>query len=75
MRLAANDRNGHAPILVNKHPCKESKELVEQAISKKRESGWKFVWVHNGHIFARKTGNAPNVKICSAKDVSKIANE
>lgn len=36
------------PIFVNEPLCQDRKRLLGQAIAKKREADWKFVWVRNG---------------------------
>lgn len=75
MRLTTTDLGlrPQVPIYVNEHLCPELKKLLGQTTSKKRDSGWKFVWVRNGQIFARKMEDSPVVKICCANDLSKIS--
>lgn len=43
---------GANPVFINEHLCPELKKLLGQAISRKREVGWRFVWVRDGHILA-----------------------
>lgn len=60
------------PVFVNEHLCPPMKKLLGQAISKKKEKRWKFVWVRNGSIFARKAENTPVIKIASTADLGKL---
>ncbi|CAN7989490.1 unnamed protein product, partial [Ixodes hexagonus] len=61
-----------APIYINEHLCPVLKRLLGMSVAKKRECDWKYVWVRNGRIFARKTDNAPILKITHADDLEKI---
>lgn len=61
-----------APIFVNEHLCPDRKRLLGQAIAKKREAGWKFVWVRNGNVYARKSEKSNALKIGSASDLVKM---
>lgn len=74
LKLTTSDLGLHTrvPLFVNEHLCPELKRLLGQATSKKREFGWKFTWVRNGQIFARKAEDTPVVKISTEKDLSKI---
>lgn len=60
------------PIYINEHLCPVLKRLLGMSVAKKREYNWKFVWVRNGRIFARKTDNAPILEITLADDLEKI---
>lgn len=62
------------PFFVNEHLCPELKRLLGQATARKRETGWKYVWVQNGKIFARRMDNAPKIKISCSGDVAKMVN-
>lgn len=61
------------PIYVNEHLCPERKRLLAQAIAKKRETNWKFVWVRDGHIYARKSENSARLRITSSIDLNKMS--
>ncbi|KAH9379472.1 hypothetical protein HPB48_012270 [Haemaphysalis longicornis] len=61
-----------APIFINEHLCPDRKRLLVQAIAMKREAGWKFVWVRNGNIYARKSEKSNALKIGSASDLVKM---
>lgn len=43
------------PVFVNDHLTPESKRLFAQALALKKEKQWKFLWVNNCKIKARKT--------------------
>lgn len=60
------------PVFVNEHLCPELKRLLGQATARKRETGWKYVWVQNGKIYARKMDNGPRIRILSSEDVAKM---
>lgn len=62
-----------APIFVNEHLCATLKRILGMAVTKKRECNWKFVWVQNGKIFARKAEHAPVIPIASEADLVKIS--
>lgn len=40
------------PVYRNEHLCPELKRLLGQAVAKKKEVNWRFVWVRNGQILA-----------------------
>lgn len=61
-----------APVYVNDHLCPEYKALLGMAIAKKKEKNWKFVWVAQSKILARKAENASVVHIVSRDDLAKI---
>lgn len=60
------------PIYVNEHLCPEYKALLGMAIAKKKEKKWKFVWVAESKILARKTENSSVVHIATRADLAKI---
>lgn len=60
------------PVFVNEHLCPALKRLLGQAIGRKHEFHWKFVWVTNGKIFAKKTDSAPSIQIVNEDDLAKI---
>lgn len=62
----------NGPVFVNEHLCPAMKKLLGQAIARKREMNWRFVWVRNGTVFARKLEETPVVRINSVGDLSKI---
>lgn len=77
LRLTATDLGCHAqvPVFVNEHLCPELKKLLGQATSRKREQGWRFVWVRNGQIFARKKEDTSAIKIGSSDDLEKMTRD
>ncbi|XP_075534936.1 uncharacterized protein LOC142570436 [Dermacentor variabilis] len=60
------------PIFVNDHLCPENKILLGKTIHLKKEKGWKFAWVSNGKILARKADNSKVVHVTCEDDLSKI---
>lgn len=73
-RLAANDIgfSGTHPVFINEHLCPEYKLLLGMAIAKKKEKNWRFVWVSQSKILARRTENSKAIHIASSGDLSKI---
>lgn len=59
-------------VYVNEHLCPALKKLLGMTVAKKKECNWKFVWVRNGSIFARKAEQTPFVKVTCVDDVRKI---
>lgn len=51
------------PVFVNEHLWPTLKRLVAMAVSKKRESGWKYVWSRNKKIYARKSDSSQVITI------------
>lgn len=60
------------PVFVNEHLCRALKRTLGKAIAKKRQCNWKFVWVRNGKIFARKNESASVITIDNEAAVDKI---
>ncbi|KAM7281222.1 uncharacterized protein ISCGN_006116 [Ixodes scapularis] len=60
------------PVYVNEHLCPTLKRLLGMATSRKREMQWRYVWVRNAKILARKADNAPIVTISDERDLDKI---
>lgn len=60
------------PIYINEHLCPGMKRLLGMASARKRENGWKFLWVKNGSIFARRAEKSPVVYINCESDINKI---
>lgn len=73
-RLAANDIGFSSthPVFINEHLCPEYKALLGMAIAKKKEKNWRFVWVSQSKILARRTENSKTIHIASTDDLSKI---
>lgn len=74
-RIRNNDLGlpGQTQIFINEHLCPALKRLLFQAVTKKRECEWRYVWTRNGTIFARKSESSDRVRIESYRDLSKIA--
>ncbi|KAH9378175.1 hypothetical protein HPB48_018339 [Haemaphysalis longicornis] len=63
---------GAYPVFINGQLWQELKRLLGQAISPKCEVGWRFVWVRNSHIHARRAKNTPGLRITHASDVARV---
>ncbi|KAH7940719.1 hypothetical protein HPB49_004321 [Dermacentor silvarum] len=61
-----------ANVYVNDHLTPENKRLFAQALSLKREKHWKFLWVDNGRIKARKSEDSRVHVITNMQDLSVI---
>lgn len=61
-----------SPVYVNEHLCPALKKLLGMAVSKKREHQWRYVWVRNSKIFARKADGTPVITISDSGDLDKI---
>ncbi|KAM7290537.1 uncharacterized protein ISCGN_027158 [Ixodes scapularis] len=59
-------------IYVNEHLCPALKKLLGMAVSKKREHQWRYVWVRDSKIFARKADGTPVITISDSGDLDKI---
>lgn len=61
-----------SPVFVNAHLCPALKRLLGMAVSKKHACSWKYVWSHNGKIYAKKHDASETVVIRQEKDLEKI---
>ncbi|XP_029833030.2 uncharacterized protein LOC115317528, partial [Ixodes scapularis] len=61
-----------SPVFINEHLCPTLKKLLGKTIAKKRDAGWKFAWVRNGKILARKSETTDFVSIEHEGDLLKI---
>lgn len=61
------------PIFVNDHLTPERKRLFAQALSLKKEHGWKHLWTDNGAIKARKTDDSRVCRISGVEDLRFIS--
>lgn len=61
-----------SPVYVNEHLCPYMKTLLGMTLTKKREHQWRYVWVRNSKIFARKVDGAPVVVITHEDELEKI---
>ncbi|XP_046807412.1 uncharacterized protein LOC124420005 [Lucilia cuprina] len=71
-----NDQDNAANkfIYINDELTFHNRQLLWQAKTKAKEANWKFVWVRNGNIFARKNENSPLLTIKNAADIETINN-
>lgn len=51
-----------------------NRRLLWLAKTKAKEANWKFAWVRNGHIFAKKNENSPLFTIKNNADIEVINN-
>lgn len=73
LSLEASETEANLPVFVNEHLCQFLKRLLGMAVARKREHGWKFVWVKKGGIFARRDEASAVVAIRRESDLDKIA--
>lgn len=62
-------------IYINDQLSYNNRQLLWIAKTKAKESKWKFVWVRNGNIFARRNENSPSILISNAADIESITSE
>lgn len=58
-----------SPVFVNDHLTFENKKLFAQALARKKEHNWEFLWTDNCQIKARKTGDSKVHRIASESDL------
>lgn len=61
-------------IYINDHLTYNNRRLLWLAKTKAKEAKWKFVWVRNGTIFARKNENSTLIIINNSTDIEFINN-
>lgn len=61
-------------IYVNDQLTFNNRRLLWLAKTKAKEANWRFVWIRNGSIFARKNENSPLFLIKNTADVAAINN-
>ena len=59
-------------IYINDQLTYNNRQLLWIAKTKAHEVKWKFVWVRNGNILARKNENSPSIIINNAADIESI---
>lgn len=59
-------------VYVNDELTPTYRRLLWLAKTKAKENGWKYVWVKNGHIFARRNENSHQTIINNAADIELI---
>lgn len=73
-RISATDL-GHSDdtsIFINEHLCPTLKKLLGQAVARKKERQWKYVWTREGKVFARKSDNSRVLRISVVQDLEKM---
>ncbi|KAI8117059.1 hypothetical protein CVS40_10971 [Lucilia cuprina] len=69
-----NQCNKHNFIYLNDELTFNNRRLLWMAKMKAKENNWKYVWVNNGNICARKNENSPLFVIKNATDIESINN-
>lgn len=71
--LSENTSNpANSFIYVNDELTPRNRRLLWMSKTKAKECGWKFVWVRNGVIYARKNENSSAIVIINATDIETI---
>lgn len=68
----ANNNSNNNYVYVNDQLTANNRRLLWLTKIKAKECNWKFVWVKNGNIFARKIENSPAIIINNAADIESI---
>ncbi|CAN8008037.1 unnamed protein product [Ixodes pacificus] len=72
-RLQALHHDGsQQKLFFNENLTQTNRELFWMARTKGKESGYRFVWLKNGKIFARKGEGCPALRIGTANDLQKL---
>lgn len=67
-----SDSGKHKYIYVNDQLTAQRRRLLWLAKKRAKDAGWKFVWVHNGDIFAKKNESANIITINTECDLDQI---
>lgn len=59
-------------VYINEHLCPTMKKLLSLAKKQKKEHDWKFVWVRDGKVFARKHETSKVLRVQCENDIQKI---
>lgn len=70
----SDDSNNPKYIYINDELTFNNRRLLWLAKTKAKEVNWKYIWVKNGIIFARKTDNSPLFVINNTTDIELINN-
>lgn len=62
----------NVPVFVNEHLCLENKVLLSKTIQRKKDKNWRFVWVSEGKVLARKSENSKVIHISCEDDLAKL---
>lgn len=66
MRLTSDDSGfsgDSKPVFVNDHLTPRNKRLLAEAVKRKKEKKWQFVWTDQGQAKAQKTADNPIVRV------------
>lgn len=67
-----HDDESQQKLFFNDNLTQTNRELFWMARTKGKESGYRFVWLKNGKIFARKGEGCPALRIGTANDLQKL---
>lgn len=59
-------------LYINEHLTYKNKQILKMSKEKARSKNYKYVWVSNGTVFARKEDRSKVIKILNENDVNKI---
>lgn len=59
-------------MYVNDEVTPHNKRLLWMTKTEAKECGWKYVWVRNGHIYARQNENSSAILINNTADIEAI---
>lgn len=72
-RVEVEQSDGSKALLyVNDELTQHNKRLLWMTKTKAKESGWKFIWVKSGNIYARRNENSRFVIINNTSDLEII---
>lgn len=66
------NNNENKYIYINDELTANNMRLLWMAKIKAKECGWKFVWIRNGHIFAKKSETTSVIHISNNADIEII---
>lgn len=67
-----NDDDNYDFIYINDLLTAHNRKLLWMAKTKAKETGWKFIWVRNGYIFAKKNETSNPIIINNTSDIEMI---
>lgn len=72
LKHTVNTNKEHQKIYINDYLCTHVKKLLEQTKKIQQKCNLKFVWSKNGSVYARRTEEAPIIKIRNFNDIKEI---
>lgn len=67
-----NIDESHKFIYINEHLTPHKRRLLWLAKTKAKESNWRFIWVRNGNIYAKKNEISNTITILNSADIELI---